>query len=57
VNLAFVALIAGVFSALTYRFVERPALRRKRSTRPEAIPIRPSAPELPLALAGDAVLQ
>jgi peptidoglycan/LPS O-acetylase OafA/YrhL len=57
VNLGFVALIAGVFSALTYRFVERPALRRKRSTRPEAIPIRVPAPELPLALAGDAVLQ
>jgi peptidoglycan/LPS O-acetylase OafA/YrhL len=28
-NLALVALVAGVFSAVTYRFVELPALRRK----------------------------
>jgi peptidoglycan/LPS O-acetylase OafA/YrhL len=33
VNLAEVALIAGALSALSYRFVERPAMRRKRSTR------------------------
>jgi peptidoglycan/LPS O-acetylase OafA/YrhL len=33
VNLAEVALVAGVLSALSYRLVERPAMRRKRSTR------------------------
>jgi peptidoglycan/LPS O-acetylase OafA/YrhL len=33
VNLAIVAIVAGGLSALTYRFVEVPALRRKRSTR------------------------
>jgi peptidoglycan/LPS O-acetylase OafA/YrhL len=33
VNLLEVAVIAGVLSAVTYRFVERPALRRKSSTR------------------------
>lgn len=32
VNTAIVALIVGALSALTYRFVERPALRYKRST-------------------------
>ena len=31
VNIAVVALVVGALSALTYRFVERPALRRKRS--------------------------
>jgi peptidoglycan/LPS O-acetylase OafA/YrhL len=31
-NVAIVGLIVGVLSAITYRFVERPALRRKRST-------------------------
>ena len=59
VNLAFVSLIAGVFSALTYRFVERPALRRKRSTRPEPVPSRVPAPAsaTQLAPAGDAALR
>jgi peptidoglycan/LPS O-acetylase OafA/YrhL len=33
VNFAIVAVVAGGLSALTYRYVERPALRRKRSTR------------------------
>jgi peptidoglycan/LPS O-acetylase OafA/YrhL len=33
VNVAIVATLAGVLSALTYRYVEVPALRRKRSTR------------------------
>jgi peptidoglycan/LPS O-acetylase OafA/YrhL len=33
VNTVVVAVIVGVLSALTYHFVERPALRRKRSTR------------------------
>lgn len=33
-NLALVALVAGTLAALTYRYVERPALRRKRRTRP-----------------------
>lgn len=32
VNTAIVALLVGAVSALTYRFVERPALRYKRST-------------------------
>jgi peptidoglycan/LPS O-acetylase OafA/YrhL len=32
-NIAVTAAIAGALSALTYRFVERPALMRKRSTR------------------------
>jgi peptidoglycan/LPS O-acetylase OafA/YrhL len=32
-NLAIVAAVAGFLSALTYRFVELPALRHKRSTR------------------------
>jgi peptidoglycan/LPS O-acetylase OafA/YrhL len=32
VNVAIVALGVGALSAITYRFVERPALRRKRST-------------------------
>jgi peptidoglycan/LPS O-acetylase OafA/YrhL len=31
-NLALVALVGGAFSALTYRFVEKPALRRKART-------------------------
>jgi peptidoglycan/LPS O-acetylase OafA/YrhL len=38
VNLIVVALIVGVLSALTYRFIERPALRRKRSTRKATAP-------------------
>lgn len=33
VNLAIVAVLVGMLSALTYRFVERPALRHKRSMR------------------------
>lgn len=32
VNVAIVALVVGTLSAITYRFIERPALRRKRST-------------------------
>jgi peptidoglycan/LPS O-acetylase OafA/YrhL len=32
-NFMEVAVVAGVLSALTYRYVERPALRRKHSTR------------------------
>jgi peptidoglycan/LPS O-acetylase OafA/YrhL len=32
-NLVLVALLAGALSALSYRYVELPALRRKRSTR------------------------
>ena len=39
VNTAIVAVAVGALSALTYRFVERPALRRKRSMRtPEPAP-------------------
>jgi peptidoglycan/LPS O-acetylase OafA/YrhL len=33
INLTIVAAVAGALSALTYRYVEAPALRRKRSTR------------------------
>jgi peptidoglycan/LPS O-acetylase OafA/YrhL len=32
-NLIEASLVTGALSALTYRYVERPALRRKRSTR------------------------
>jgi peptidoglycan/LPS O-acetylase OafA/YrhL len=39
VNLAIVSVIVGVLSALTYRFVERPALRRKHSTRASSVAI------------------
>jgi peptidoglycan/LPS O-acetylase OafA/YrhL len=38
VNVAIVAVPAGTLSALTYRYVERPALRRKRSTRASLAP-------------------
>ena len=37
VNLATLGVLSGLLSALTYRYVERPALRRKRRRRPEAI--------------------
>ena len=56
VNLLVVSAVAGAASALTYRFVERPALARKHSwqgaaqqTSPpeQAPPPRPSAPEEP----------
>jgi peptidoglycan/LPS O-acetylase OafA/YrhL len=43
VNLIEVAVVAGTLSALTYRYVERPALRRKRSTRQAGAPRK--APE------------
>ena len=36
-NLVVVGTVTGVLSALTYRYVEAPALRRKRSTRVTAI--------------------
>jgi peptidoglycan/LPS O-acetylase OafA/YrhL len=49
VNLVVVAVIAGGLSALTYRFVERPALRRKRSTR---VVSTPPAVALPASPAG-----
>jgi peptidoglycan/LPS O-acetylase OafA/YrhL len=41
VNLAMVAAVAGGLSALTYRFVEVPALRRKHSTRVTKAPAAP----------------
>lgn len=44
VNFVVVGSIAGALSALTYLFVELPALRRKRSTR------RPAAPENPAVM-------
>jgi peptidoglycan/LPS O-acetylase OafA/YrhL len=37
-NLVLVAAVSGALSALTYRYVELPALRRKRSTRERAAP-------------------
>jgi peptidoglycan/LPS O-acetylase OafA/YrhL len=37
-NLVEIAIIAGVLSALSYRYVELPALRRKRSTRVQEHP-------------------
>jgi peptidoglycan/LPS O-acetylase OafA/YrhL len=57
VNLAIVAVVAGGLSALTYRFVELPALRRKHSTRvakaPAAQPVTTAAAERGAHVAGD----
>jgi peptidoglycan/LPS O-acetylase OafA/YrhL len=39
VNVAIVAVLVGALSALTYRYVELPALRRKRSTRASLAPV------------------
>jgi peptidoglycan/LPS O-acetylase OafA/YrhL len=50
VNTAIVFVIVGVLSALTYRFVERPALRRKRSTRTPESAVKRS-PAQPAAVA------
>jgi peptidoglycan/LPS O-acetylase OafA/YrhL len=36
INVAIVMAVAGALSTLTYRYVERPALARKRSTRVSA---------------------
>lgn len=44
VNLLFLAVLSGVASFLTYRFVERPALARKRTWQHAAAP--PPGPEL-----------
>jgi peptidoglycan/LPS O-acetylase OafA/YrhL len=58
-NFVVVALVAGGLSALTYRFVELPALRRKRSTRPSAT-VQPDAPvptEAPVAATGSPAMQ
>jgi peptidoglycan/LPS O-acetylase OafA/YrhL len=38
VNLAVLGLLSGLLSALTYRFVERPALRRKTRPQPQPAP-------------------
>jgi peptidoglycan/LPS O-acetylase OafA/YrhL len=43
VNLGEVAVVAGALSALTYRYVERPALQRKRSTRSARAPDSPDS--------------
>jgi peptidoglycan/LPS O-acetylase OafA/YrhL len=57
VNLVVVGAIAGTLSALTYLFVELPALRRKRSTRravaaeTDKAPVTTSAPAEGLAVA------
>lgn len=40
INLVIIAAVAGSLSALTYRFVERPALAHKRSMRPGGGPRR-----------------
>ena len=46
INLVIVGAVAGGLSALTYRFVELPALKRKRSTRsPAPRAVTPAAPE------------
>jgi peptidoglycan/LPS O-acetylase OafA/YrhL len=37
VNLVTLGMLSGLLSALTYRYVERPALRRKRRRQPKAI--------------------
>jgi peptidoglycan/LPS O-acetylase OafA/YrhL len=50
INLAIVSVIVGVLSALTYHFVERPALRRKHSTRNTSVAIGTSgAPRVEVA--------
>ena len=43
-NLALVATVAGALSALTYRYVERPALRRKRRSREPGAETQPVTP-------------
>ena len=43
-NLVLVSVVAGGLSYLTYRFVEVPALRRKRSAGPPGAPGPPPAP-------------
>jgi peptidoglycan/LPS O-acetylase OafA/YrhL len=46
INVVIVGAIAGALSALTYRYVELPALRRKRSTRVAPVPApQPDFPE------------
>jgi peptidoglycan/LPS O-acetylase OafA/YrhL len=52
-NIAITAVVAGSLSALTYRFVERPALMRKRPTRDREA--EPAAAALP-AVAVEAAL-
>jgi peptidoglycan/LPS O-acetylase OafA/YrhL len=51
INVAIVALVAGGLSALTYRYVELPALRRKRSTRDAIAPADAPVTEGPAAVA------
>jgi peptidoglycan/LPS O-acetylase OafA/YrhL len=43
-NLGLVFIATLVVAAFTYRFVERPALRRKRSSQPDLRAVAPSAP-------------
>jgi peptidoglycan/LPS O-acetylase OafA/YrhL len=54
VNIAVLAIISGALATLTYRFVERPALRHKASMRrgPNAPPDRQGAPLEPAGLRG-----
>jgi peptidoglycan/LPS O-acetylase OafA/YrhL len=46
-NLVVVGIVAGVLSALTYRFVEAPALRHARRTRIAAPTLHPPAAPAP----------
>jgi peptidoglycan/LPS O-acetylase OafA/YrhL len=61
INAAIVVAVAGSLSALTYRYVERPALARKHSTRvsppaEEQITVAPAAGAA-LAPDGDPAIQ
>ena len=50
-NLGVTLLVTVVLAAITYRFVESPALRRKRSSQPAPVAVAPgeSSPALPAA--------
>lgn len=54
VNLVLVVPIVAALSAVTYAYVERPALRRKSSTSPRPSTVEESARSLPVAAAADA---
>jgi peptidoglycan/LPS O-acetylase OafA/YrhL len=63
INLVIVGVVAGGLSALTYRFVELPALKRKRSTRtperlaPIPVTAAPERPEVVVAAPDPAIPQ
>jgi peptidoglycan/LPS O-acetylase OafA/YrhL len=52
VNVLLLAVVAGVASAFTYRFVEKPALRRKRSWQQGGVPSTAAEPMGSLTEAG-----